>query len=80
MVIGKMILLLNPQNGNIGGDYARTIIVEDGLVVNDVDDIRNTEWKHGLLMEDKLHMELFNYATRMTTFEELYYHMNGFIV
>lgn len=31
-------------------------------------------------MEDKLHAELFRFVTKGTTFEELYYHMNEFIV
>ena len=60
------------------GDYARTIIIQDGVVV-DVDDITNEEWKNGLLMEDILHDELFQFATPQTTFEELYYYMNHLI-
>ena len=70
---------LSPQVGNIWGDYARTIIIEDGVVVNDINKISNTEWKNGLLMEDKLHSELLSFATPETTFEELYFHMNEFI-
>jgi len=69
---------LSPQIGNIWGDYARTIIVENGIVVNK-DNIFNKEWKNGLLMEDILHLELMDYATPNTTFEELYYHINGII-
>ena len=70
---------LSPQVGNIWGDYARTIIVENGIVVNDIIKISNTEWKNGLLMEDKLHSELVSFAKPETTFEELYFHMNEFI-
>ena len=40
---------LSPQNGNIWGDFARTIILENG-VVTDKDKIVNAEWKNGLLM------------------------------
>jgi len=69
---------LSPQIGNIWGDYARTVIVENGIVVNK-DNISNKEWKNGLLMEDILHLELMDYATPNTTFEELYYHINGII-
>ena len=69
---------LSPQIGDIWGDYARTIIVENGIVVNK-DNIFNKEWKNGLLMEDILHLELMDYATPNTTFEELYYHINGII-
>ena len=44
---------LSPQVGNIWGDYARTIIVENGEVVDDIELIQNQEWKSGLQMEDK---------------------------
>ena len=71
---------LSPQVGNIWGDYARTSIVENGEVVDDIELIQNQEWKSGLQMEDKLHAELFRFVTKETTFEELYYHMNEFIV
>ena len=71
---------LSPQVGNIWGDYARTIIVENGEVVENIELIRNSEWKSGLQMEEKLHAELFRFATKKTTFEDLYYHMNEYIV
>ena len=41
---------LSPQNGDIWGDYARTIIIENGKVV-EIDNVSNEEWKKGLLME-----------------------------
>ena len=71
---------LSPQVVNIWGDYARTIIVENGMVVEDIGLIENPEWKSGLQMEEKLHAELLRFATKETTFERLYYHMNEFIV
>lgn len=71
---------LSPQNLNIWGDYARTIIIEDGIVVNNIKDIKNDEWRKGLTMEEMLHQELFDYATPNTSFEQLYFHMNDFIV
>ena len=71
---------LSPQIGNIWGDYARTIIVENGKVVDDIELIQNQEWKSGLQMEEKLHTELLSFVTKETTFEELHYHMNEFIV
>lgn len=70
---------LSPQVGNIWGDYARTIIIENGVVVDDINKISNTEWKTGLLMEEKLHRELLAFATPETTFEDLYLHINKFI-
>ena len=75
-----IIIDLSPQVGNIWGDYARTIIVENGEVVENIELIRNSEWKSGLQMEEKLHAELFRFVTKETTFEDLYYHMNECIV
>ena len=66
---------LSPQNDNIWGDYARTIILENGVVV-DKADVNNVEWRNGLQMEDGLHKELLEFANIETTFEELYYHIN----
>lgn len=71
---------LSPQAGNIWGDYARTVVVENGMVVDNINMIENAEWKRGLQMEEKLHAELLRFAAKETTFEELYYHMNKFIV
>ncbi len=69
---------LSPQNVDIWGDYARTLIVENGVVVGD-DVISNDEWKEGIKMEKKLHMEMKKYVTPDTTFEQLYYFMNKVI-
>ena len=69
---------LSPQEGDTWGDYARTIILQDGKVV-EIEDINNEEWKSGLLMEELLHQELRKFASPETTFEELYYHMNQVI-
>lgn len=69
---------LSPQNGTTWGDYARTIILQNGIVV-DIHDIINTEWKNGLIMEEFLHKELFRFVTPYTTFEELYFYMNKLI-
>lgn len=70
---------LSPQVGNIWGDYARTIIIENGVVLDDINKISNSEWKDGLLMEDILHKELLSFATPTKSFEELYLHINEFI-
>lgn len=70
---------LSPQVGNIWGDYARTLILENGSVADDINKIKNTEWKNGLLTENKLHEELISFATPDTTFEQLYFYMNDFI-
>lgn len=69
---------LSPQCKDIWGDYARTIIIQNGIVV-EIEDITNEEWKKGLLMEDFLHKELKNFVTPQTTFEQLYDYMNRVI-
>ncbi len=69
---------LSPQNKDTWGDFARTLIVQDGRVAGQ-EQIANVEWCAGLEMEDFLHEELFRFATPQTTFEELYYHMNHVI-
>lgn len=70
---------LSPQAGNVWGDYARTIIVENGVVANDINKISNTEWQNGLLTEEELHRKLLSFAVPETTFEELYVLFNNFI-
>ncbi len=70
---------LSPQNNNIWGDYARTIIIENGKVADDINSIGNDEWRNGLLMEEELHKELINFAEPGTTFEDLYFHINKLI-
>lgn len=70
---------VSPQKGKIWGDYARTVIVENGTVVSDIGLIKNAEWKSGLQTEEKLHSELLRFAAKETTFEELYCYMNEHI-
>lgn len=70
---------LSPQFNNIWGDYSRTIIIEDGKVVCNIKDIKNSEWRSGLLMEEQLHRECISFVTPYTTFEELYLHINKYI-
>lgn len=69
---------LSPQNGDIWGDYARTLILQNGKSV-EIDNISNNEWKKGLWMEKYLHEEMCKFVTPETTFEELYYYINGII-
>ena len=70
---------LSPQCKNVWGDYARTIIIENGTVVNHIENIKNSEWRNGLLMEEALHNELRRFVTPDITFEQLYYYMNDYI-
>ena len=69
---------LSPQVGDTWGDYARTLILQDGAVV-ETSEVRNPEWKQGLEMEELLHRELLAFAKPETTFEELYFHINRLI-
>ena len=70
---------LSPQNNNIWGDYALTIVIENGKVVDCINEIQNSEWRNGLLMEERLHQELIDFVTPQTTFEELYMYINNLI-
>ena len=70
---------LSPQNNNIWWDYARTIIIENGVVVDNIEDIQNLEWKQGLKMWQYLHQILIENATPDMTFEELYFYINDVI-
>lgn len=67
---------LSPQVNKTWGDYARTIIIENGTVVNDIESISNVEWKNGLIMEDILHKEFLSFATPEKTFEDVYFYIN----
>ena len=70
---------LSPQCNSIWGDYARTIVVENGQVVNDINRINNTLWRRGLQTEIFLHRALMETVASNMTFEELYLHMNALI-
>ncbi len=67
---------LSPQRDSVWGDYARTLIVENGHVVKDIDCIQNIEWKKGLETEEHLHNAMLNFVNTDTTFEELFYFIN----
>lgn len=70
---------LSPQKDSIWGDYARTIILENGTVAGCSGSVANPEWKNGIQMEAYLHQELLRFVTPDTTFERLYDYMNGLI-
>ena len=67
---------LSPQNNCIWGDYARTLIVENGRIVKDVEQIQNDEWRNGLKMEAYLHKAMLGFVNENTTFEELFHCIN----
>ena len=70
---------LSPQVGDTWGDYARTVIIENGKAVSDDGKIGNDEWRMGIAMEKRLHARLKEIATPEMSFEDLYYQMNDFI-
>lgn len=70
---------LSPQSNNNWGDYARTIIIENGVVIENVENIHNFEWKQGLQMEQYLHQILIENITPDMTFEEVYFYINDVI-
>ena len=69
---------LSPQVGEIWGDYARTLIVQNGKVVAP-NKVSNSDLKEGLEFEVKLHKLFLKSATPNMTFEELYVLMNRYI-
>lgn len=69
---------LSPQIGDFWGDYARTIVLEEGHAVQH-EDVRDEKIREGLQMEQDLHNELKHIAHPEMTFEQLYLHMNAMI-
>ncbi len=69
---------LSPQYQDVWGDYARTLIVQNGSVVSSKD-ILNEKWKDGIETEEKLHKIMIDFVNPETTFEELYSYMNRVI-
>ena len=67
---------LSPQSNCIWGDYARTLIVENGKTVKDVEQIQNDEWRNGLKMEVYLHEAMLGFVNENTSFEALFYYIN----
>mgnify|MGYP003594478391 FL=1 len=67
---------LSPQSNCIWGDYARTLIVENGKIVKDVEQIQNDEWRNGLKMEVYLHEAMLGFVNENTNFEALFYYIN----
>ena len=71
---------LSPQRNSIWGDYARTLVFEDGVLCDETSKIKKEEWRKGLQMEEYLHQTLLDIVTPDMTFEELYDYMNELIV
>lgn len=71
---------LSPQKNSIWGDFARTLVIEEGKVVRNIECIQNDEWRNGLKMEEYLHETMMRFVNADTTFEELFYYINGKIL
>ena len=69
---------LSPQVGGVWGDYARTLVIQNGEVI-DTNSVINFEHKSGLDFEEMLHETLLKIAYPDMTFEELYFLMNDII-
>ncbi len=67
---------LSPQNSCIWGDYARTLILENGKIVKEIEQIHYDEWRNCLKMEEYLHEAMRCFVDENTTFEELFYFIN----
>lgn len=81
-VLGEHELLtldLSPQRRGIWGDFARTLVIEDGVALEDPLDTSNTPWRSGMLMEQHLHAQLCEFAVPSMTFDELARLMNKHI-
>ena len=70
---------LSPQVGDTWGDYARTVIIQNGEAVQSDEEVLNVEWRAGLEAEKKLHKRMTEIVSPEMTFEELYYQMNDYI-
>ncbi|MGV8911762.1 MAG: M24 family metallopeptidase [Rhodoglobus sp.] len=68
---------LSPQRGGFWGDFARTIIVENGSAIEDARLATRAEWQAGVLAEEQLHRDLIEVAGPSMTFEELHGEMNS---
>ena len=81
-VLGEQEILtldLSPQRRGIWGDFARTLLIEDGVPLEDPLDSSNAEWRSGVLTEAHLHALLCELAVPSMTFEELARLMNEHI-
>lgn len=79
-VLGQDELLtldLSPQRDGVWGDFARTLILENGMPLSDAREATNDEWRAGVLTEHALHAELLAVATPDMSFERLAAIMNA---
>ncbi|WP_227873237.1 M24 family metallopeptidase [Brachybacterium ginsengisoli] len=68
---------LSPQRRGIWGDFARTLVLEDGVPLADARESRRGEWSDAVAVEHALHDELLRIAQPDMTFEALAHAMNS---
>jgi methionine aminopeptidase len=68
---------LSPQRDGLWGDFARTIIIENGRAIDDARLASNEQWRAGIRAEERLHAELLELAQPSLTLDELYLAMNS---
>jgi methionine aminopeptidase len=68
---------LSPQHNGLWGDFARTLILENGRALDDPRLTSNDDWRAGILAEESLHADLRDIAEPSMTLGELYIAMNS---
>lgn len=70
---------LSPEVDSVWSDYARTIVLQDGVAV-ETEAIRDPIFRDGVQTEDKLHAYLAEQAQPEMTFSQLHGIMNDYLV
>lgn len=70
---------LSPERHGVWGDFARTLVIEDGAPLDDARDSTCSEWSDGIDAEHALHEKLIESAAPDMSFDELAEVMNGHI-
>lgn len=68
---------LSPQVDGTWGDFARTLVIEDGVPLLDSRKTNNLKWREGIEAEYKLHQKLVEVARPEMSFEQLAAEMNS---
>lgn len=68
---------LSPQRDGVWGDFARSLVMEDGVALGDARDSSRTDWRNGVETEYLLHGQLVDSARPWQTFDEVATFMNG---
>lgn len=59
---------LSPQRNGVWGDFARTLVIENGTPIEDARDTSNPEWLEGVQVEYRLHEDFSEVAVPSMTF------------